>query len=114
MKVEEWTGDETISIKEILAVMNEITEIDPDLMSHIGLVRFPCNHGIRDHETVQAHCYGDASLKEPKAGFIGVLNGILGIDKNRFGPITINISEVDGSVTGFRLTDTKAMTPETE
>jgi len=113
MKVNEWTGEEKISIKEILAVMNEITDLDPDLMNRIGLVRFSCNHDIRDHETVQAHCYDDASLKNPKAGFICVLNGILGIDKNRFGPITIDISKDDGKVTGFSLTNTKKMTQDT-
>lgn len=104
MEINEWTGNEQITVKGIITALNEITRLDPDLMQQLCSTRFPCNTAIRDHKTVQTHCYGDASIENPKAGFIGVLNGLIGIDRNKFGPISA-IMEKD-VVIGFRVTRT--------
>lgn len=58
MEVHKWTGKETITVKDVIDVLNEICELDSELMKNISLTRFPCNTEIRDHKSVQAHCYG--------------------------------------------------------
>jgi hypothetical protein len=35
-------------------------------------------------------------MDKPKAGFLGVLNGLIGIDKNNFGPIVTHFDEKEG------------------
>ena len=114
MEVNKWTGDETVAVKDVIAMLNELHQLNPELMTDFTLKRFPCNHAIRDHKTVQAFCYGDASLEEPKVGLVGLLNGLLGIDRNHFGPIAAILEEEDGSLTGFTMTDTDAMTKKIE
>lgn len=113
MEVEKWTGEETVAVKDIVAMLNEITQLDPELMTNVALKRFPCKPEIRDHKTVQAHCFGAASVEEPEAGFIGILNGVIGIDSNHYGPIAAILGE-NGTLTGFKLTDTDAMTKKLE
>ena len=114
MEVEKWTGEETITVKDVVAMLNEIHQIDPDLTTGMILHRFPCNKGIRDHKTVQAHCYGDDSLENPKVGLLGILNGILGIDKNHFGPIAGDFNKETKALLGFKMTNTDAITREKE
>lgn len=106
MKVDKWTGEETVAIKDIIAMLNEVLELDKELLTDMILRRFPCSHAVRDHETVQAHCYGDSSIENPKVGFIGLLNGCIGIDRNHFGPIAAAFEKEGGPLTGFKLTDT--------
>jgi len=110
MEVDKWTGEEFVAVKDVIALLNEIHEADPSLMTDITLTRFPCTEAVRDHKTVQAHCYGDASLENPKVGFVGLLNGIFGIDRNHFGPIAANFEEEGGKLLGFKLTDTDKIT----
>ena len=114
MEVDKWTGEETIAIKDVVAMLNEIHKLDPELMADITLTRFPCNHSVRDHKTVQAHCYGDSSIEKPKVGFVGLLNGLIGIDRNHFGPVAATFETEEGPFTGFKLTDTDEMTKKIE
>lgn len=114
MEVDKWTGEETMAIKDVIAVLNEIHDLDPELMANMTLTRFPCKDTVRDHKTVQAHCYGDASIEKPKVGFIGLLNGLIGIDRNHFGPIAANFKKEGGPLLGFKLVDTDAMTKKIE
>lgn len=109
MEVDKWTGDETVAVKDVIAMLNEIQQLNPELMTDITMTRYPCNHAIRDHKTVQAHCFGDSSIEKPKVGLIGILNGLIGIDKNHFGPIAA-ILEENGTLNGFTMTDTDAIT----
>ena len=109
LRVKEWTGDETVAVKDIVAALNEIYNLDPDFIQKLSFTHFPCNTAIRDHESVQAKCYDDCSMEDPKVGFIGALNGLLGIDKNGAGPISAIIERKDGGpVIGFRVSDTAA------
>ena len=111
MEVDKWTGEETFAIKDVIAMLNEIHQLDPELTANMVLHRFPCNKEIRDHKTVQAHCYGDASIENPKVGLLGILNGLFGIDKNHFGAITAYFEKKDdGSLLGFKLTNTDDIT----
>lgn len=110
MEVEKWTGEETVAVKDVLAMLNEIHALDSELTTNMVLHRFPCNKDIRDHKTVQAHCYGDASLENPKVGLLGILNSLFGIDKNHFGAIAANFEKDDGPLLGFKMTDTDDIT----
>lgn len=112
IRVNEWTGEETIAIKDIVANLNRIYNLDPDLTQKLCFTHFECNHAIRDCEGVQAKCYDDASaenpasMENPKVGFIGALNGLLGIDKNGAGPISAILDK--GIIIGFQVSDTAA------
>lgn len=112
MEVEKWTGEETIKIKDIIATLNEITELDPNFMHKLTFERHPCSAGIRDHKTVQAHCYDMASFDNPSAGFLGVINGLLGIDKNVYGPISANVDKDTKVLKGFSLVNTDKISEE--
>lgn len=111
MKVDKWTGKEAISLLTILETLNEAYQLDSELMQNLITMRFPCSEEIRDHETIQAHCFGDASIEKPKAGFLGILNGMIGIDKNRSGPIRASFDD-NGKLIGFILTNTEAVTAQ--
>ena len=108
MKVEKWTGNEAVSINSILDLLNETFKLDPDFMQDLVTTRFPCNKAMTDHPTIQVHCYGDASIEEPKAGFLGLINGMLGVDVNISGPIAANFDE-ERKLMGFVLTNTEAI-----
>ena len=114
MEVEKWTGEETVAVKDVVAMLNEIHQIDLVLTANMVLHRYPCNKGIRDHKTIQAHCYGDASLENPKVGLLGILNSLFGIDKNHFGAIAANFKEENGPLLGFKMTNTDDITRQIE
>jgi len=106
MKVDKWTGKEAVSLLSVLDTLNEAYQLDPELMQNLITTRFSCNKKIRDHETIQTHCFNDASIENPKAGFLGILNGIIGIDKNKSGPISANFDD-NGKLIGFAFTNTE-------
>jgi len=108
MEVDGWTGEETIVVKDVIAMLNEMHQLDPKLMTDMVLHRFPCNEGIKNHKTVQVH--GDASVGAPKVGLLGVLNGILGIDRNHFGPVAAYFEKENGKLLGFKMTNTDGIT----
>jgi len=108
MKVDKWTGNEAVSVNAIMDILNEAFKIDPVFMQTLITTRFPCNKGMADHPTIQVHCYGDASIDKPKAGFLGLINGMIGVDENISGPIAANFDE-DGKLMGFSLTNTEAV-----
>ena len=114
MEIDRWTGEETVAVKDVIAMLNEIHQLDPELMTNMVLHRFPCNEGIKNHKTVQAHCHGDASVEAPKVGLLGVLNGILGIDRNHFGPVAANFEKKDDQLLGFKMTNTDDITKHLE
>ena len=92
-----------------VAFLNHLLEVDADWVSRIVAVRLHCNSGLAQHPTVQAgrappagsgsdfSRYAspddDPDLDDDgsvvyEAGFLGLLNGYLGIDEQTgFGPI---------------------------
>jgi len=103
LKVKRFTGKETVSINEIIATLDELVKLDPVWMQKRCLTRYACNAKIRDHESVQVHCYNDATTHDPKAGCIGLLNGLLGVDERHYGPVAAERDE-NATLTGFKLT----------
>ena len=108
MKVDKWTGNEAVSVTGVLILLNEACKLDPQFMQTLVTSRFPCNDKIKDHPTIQVHCYGDASEEKPKAGFLGMLNGLIGVDVNISGPVAANFDD-NGKLLGFGLTNTEAV-----
>jgi len=106
LKVKEWTGDEKVAIKDIVADLNKIFKMDPDLMNKFMKTYFPCNYAVRDCEGVQVKCYDEASTENPQVSFIGLLNGLLGVDKIGVGPVSAILDK--GTVVGFQVSDTAA------
>lgn len=109
MKVNIWEGSKTITINEIIKVLNDAFTLDPAAVQDLISTRFPCNQKLRDHETIQVHAYGDSSMNNPKVGFLGMLNGLIGIDQNGSGAIAAKYND-DKELTGFVMTDTDAVT----
>lgn len=114
IEVDKWTGEETVAVKDIIATLNEIHKLDSELTTNMVLHRFPCNAEIKNHKTVQAHCYGDASVESPKVGLLGILNGLVGIDKNHFGAIAGDFEKKGGKLLGFKLVNTDDITRQLE
>lgn len=109
MKINIWEGREAVTVNEMIKVLNEAFVLDPTAMQDLISTRFPCNQKLRDHETIQVHAYGDSSMDNPKVGFLGMLNGLIGIDQNGFGAIAAHYND-DKELTGFVMVDTEAIT----
>lgn len=109
MKVSNWTGEETVKVKNIVSFLNKVLELDRNFISEIFLTYFKCNRKIRDHKTIQVICYGKYSKKSPACRLIGLLNGIIGINKHNFGAISMNINLKTNKITNFELIDKKVM-----
>lgn len=101
LKVKKFLGGEVIAIRDIIATLNELVKLDPTWMQKITLTRYCCNEKITEHESVQVLCSGKNDPVS-KAGFIGLLNGLLGIDENHYGPIAAEIG-IDGKLKRFQL-----------
>jgi len=104
MEVKEWKGSEIVSINELIEKLNEFNKLDPEFIKNLISTRFKCNNGLANHKTTQVLLKDEDFI----AGFLGILNGLLGIDKCSFGPV---VAELDDNefVVEFRLTDTKAI-----
>lgn len=109
MQVEKWTGNEAISVNGIIEVLNNAFKYDAKFMQELIKNRISCNKKLRDHPTIQVHCYNDSSYESPRAGFLGLLNGLIGVDVNNTGPITALFDD-NGDLIGFKLTDTETTT----
>lgn len=64
--------------------------------------RFPCNDKLRDHKSVQVSCNEEI----PMAGFLGVFNGIIGIDRNKYGAICA-VFDDNNKIKEFKMIETK-------
>lgn len=117
MKVEKWTGDEKVSVNDILAVLNDALKKDPEAMTALVNARVNCNEALENHDSIQVGTYDDkgefASEGQTKVGLLGLLNGLVGVDKNVYGPISATVDD-DGNVTAFSLTDTDAVSAKKE
>ena len=93
-----------------VAFLNDLLRLDPNFVQRLVTTRFECNQTIADHPTVQV------AVKEHEpdlvpgdhpfaCGFIGVLNGCLGIHEDGTGPVAFRINlEGDEMVLEFCLT----------
>ena len=108
MHVDKWTGCESVSIKEILTVLNDAVACDTEAVSKLIDQRVRCNLKLAAHDTIQVQGDKD-NLAATYVGLLGMLNGVIGVDRNVFGPITA-IYDDKGVLQRFSLTDTDAVT----
>jgi hypothetical protein len=74
-----------LSVDTTIELLNDLIKTDPVAVSRLIEARVPCNPKLAEHPTVQVTGYGeDGGFK---VGFLGVLNGLFGVDKDGWGPI---------------------------
>ena len=76
---------DAISIRQAVAVLNDLVKTDRDAMRRLIQQRVPCNEAMLNHPTAQALKINEGD--EPTIGLLGVLNALFGIDAEGWGPI---------------------------
>lgn len=105
----------TVTLEETVAFLNALVKIDRDAMQRLVGARVECNLALADHPTVQAGPLhsgpgsGHLNQTEKKEerfelGFVGVLNGLFGIDDEGWGSIAANyVPDEKGKIEGFMI-----------
>ncbi len=124
MKVQSWNGNEFVSIYEVIEFLNELLQIDSDTINKLLTIRVPCNEDLAKQESVQVQtlpvkdkdklaCDLDLCDDKPKTislvGILGIINGMFGINSDKFGPIMILINKKTGKAIQFGLIDAEKM-----
>lgn len=91
--------NESVTIEQVLKLLNELVKLDPDCVAFLVEGRVSCNEAIANHPTVQVSDYAGS----PSVGLLGILNGIFGIDEKGYGPISAYFED-DGTLTKFTRT----------
>lgn len=75
--------------------LNNLISIDSDAMKSMLSTRYSCSVTLIDHPTVQVICDLDENNTpiNPRLGWLGIINGFLGIDDNGNGLIAVEIDE---------------------
>lgn len=71
---------DNISIDEAIDFLNELKDIDNEFLCRLINQRVLCNNDLLNHPTVQCSACEDDMVGEGFVGFLGVLNGLFGID----------------------------------
>ncbi|MCD6220687.1 hypothetical protein J7K25_00815 [bacterium] len=88
-----------VSLEEVVAFLNELTKIDRKAMQKLCKTRVKCNKKLAKHPTVQVVKNKNG---ETKVGFLGILNGLFGIDEKGWGTIAANfVPNGRGKLEGF-------------
>ena len=86
-----------ISVADVVNYLNDLLIIDPIAINGLFSLRISCNAEMRDHPTIQVGTLGKTF---GIVGIIGILNGLFGTDKNKWGHISANYD--DGKIICFR------------
>jgi hypothetical protein len=73
----------TLSIEDVVSFLNSLIAIDPKAMSALLETRVLCSFDLAKHPTVQVV----SSVNEYCVGFLGILNGMFGVDERGWGPV---------------------------
>ncbi len=90
-----FTGDETITVKEAVAVLNDMLKMDPIATKALMTNRVTCNDELANHPTIQV--LWTKEMERPEVGALGIINGLFGVDKGDSGPIQV-ITEGDKAI----------------
>lgn len=74
---------ETVSINDVIELLNDATKRDPDAIARLVNFRTLCNELLSDHPTIQVSSDGGKF----SVGLLGIINGIFGIDDKGWGVI---------------------------
>ena len=88
------------AIDDILRVMNEALDADPEAITKLVEKRVECNQKLVEHPTIR--CAKSHPFQSHTIGLMGILNGIAGEGQPGFGPICASVSE--GRIVGFMRT----------
>lgn len=88
---------ESISAREVVDFLNHLLEIDESFTTNLVMTRFKCNDKLICHPSVQH--ITNTKMTGAYAGFLGVLNGLFGVDDKSMGPIHACIK--DGKLLKF-------------
>lgn len=79
---------------DAIAFLNSLFAIDPWAIRRLFAVRTPCNESLAAHPAVHASAYSDV-------GFVGLLNGLFGVDEAGCGFVAAQYDE-SGDIVGFQ------------
>jgi len=89
-----FTGQEAVTLDEVIRFLNEVLAVDPACVSRVFLGRIRCLPAMAGHPTVQT-----TPGPEYHTSGLGILNGLWGV--NRAGSGAIIANNVNGSITSF-------------
>ena len=108
-EVREW-----ITVQDAIRVLNSALLSDPQAVSALLAQRVACNAELGEHPSIQVGWFpNDGSPVKPgspndddgqstrRVGFLGLLNGLFGIESDGSGPIVIITDEETGEVLAF-------------
>ena len=95
----------SISITDVVDLLNEVCETDAEAMAALCNHRVPCSETLADHPTIQVSGvrHDNGSVTDHKVGLIGLINGLFGVDENGWGYFAANFD--DDKLTGFSILD---------
>lgn len=87
-----------IKVDEVVDFLNHLLKIDRRAIENLFNTRVFCNKKLAKHKTVQCGKIGENTYF---VGFIGILNGLFGVDDDGWGKISMDVGE--GKIKQFRL-----------
>lgn len=90
---------ETISIEDVISLLNEAVATDAEAMQNLINQRVSCNKELAAHPTIQVMANKEGT--EYKVGIVGLLNGMFGTAPDGYGAIAAMFDD-DKKLTGFK------------
>ena len=80
---------ESLTLNQAIEMLNEMVKADPDATLALINTRVACSKELAEHHSIQV----DGSVDPARVGFLGVLNGLFGINEQGWGAIAAVIDE---------------------
>ena len=88
-----------VAPQEVVDFLNEALKLDKNCIETLFNYGVDCNESIVNHPTIQCGKYGD--MKNPRLRFVGLLNGIFGVDENGYGCIAMSLDDETNKLQKF-------------
>jgi len=82
-------SEKSVELRLVVDRLNSMLAVDPDAIEALVNHRIDCNETLAGHPTCQVRARKGGGPPYT-VGFLGVINGILGIDDRGWGPIAAN------------------------
>ena len=95
----------SISPEEVVNFLNDLLKDDRIAITTLFSLRTSCNEKMAKHPSVQVMGSGPKDELRYFVGLIGIINGMFGTDKHRWGCIAMDIEETEDGIRlkGFKL-----------
>lgn len=103
--------EQHLNPKKTVDFLNSLMAIDKEAIARLLWNRVPCNQALADHPTVQVVSEVTTKGKTTTVGLLGILNGLFGVDKDGYGPITAHF-DAAGTLERFGLTPANKNEPD--